>query len=246
MNQHGYIWMRRAFSLDISNSRAQMVEAQREVVSIRGHLVAYEAEGDGAFFQDIRPQQNMAREQVSSGSEVPLEIHTEQAFSDRRPDYLCLGCIRGDPAAITYLLHVDAIVQHMSAEELTLLQQPLWRVGVDLSFRLQGVRDEVRGPVPILSLDFTDGWQLCFDQDLMRGITEEAEALRHKIVQLYYAERQGICLEAGDILLIENRVMVHGRSAFRPRYDETDRWLVRCFGMMNSRFTESVVKVQDS
>jgi len=226
-----------------------MVEALRKVVThdLRGHLVAYEAEGDGAFFQDVRPTQDMAREQVSSGSEVPLEIHTEQAFSDRRPDYLCLGCVRGDPCAITYLLHVDRIVQHMSPDELSLLQQPMWRIGVDLSFRLQGVRDEVRGPVPILTVDMSGQWQLCFDQDLMRGITEEAEALRHKIVALYYAERQEVCLEAGDILLVDNRRAVHGRSAFRPRYDDTDRWLVRCFGMTAPRTTGSwVVRIEES
>src|SRR5690606_2405427 len=32
---------------------------------------------------------------------------------------------------------------------------------------------------------------------------------------------------AGDLLLIDNDVAVHGRAPFRPRYDGSDRWLKR-------------------
>jgi L-asparagine oxygenase len=32
-------------------------------------------------------------------------------------------------------------------------------------------------------------------------------------------------LVAGDLLLVDNYRMVHGRTPFRPRYDGTDRWL---------------------
>jgi hypothetical protein len=34
-------------------------------------------------------------------------------------------------------------------------------------------------------------------------------------------------ISAGDILIIDNDVTVHGRSSFTPRYDGTDRWLKR-------------------
>ncbi len=32
-------------------------------------------------------------------------------------------------------------------------------------------------------------------------------------------------LAAGDVLLVDNYRMVHGRTPFRPRFDGTDRWL---------------------
>jgi L-asparagine oxygenase len=34
-------------------------------------------------------------------------------------------------------------------------------------------------------------------------------------------------LGSGDVLLIDNRRAVHGRSAFRPAYDGSDRWIQR-------------------
>ena len=36
-------------------------------------------------------------------------------------------------------------------------------------------------------------------------------------------------LDAGDLLVIDNRRAVHGRSKFRARFDGTDRWLQRTF-----------------
>ena len=36
-------------------------------------------------------------------------------------------------------------------------------------------------------------------------------------------------LEAGDLLVVDNRRAVHGRSEFRARFDGTDRWLQRTF-----------------
>ncbi|CAM5660049.1 Taurine catabolism dioxygenase TauD OS=Streptomyces alboniger OX=132473 GN=CP975_03210 PE=3 SV=1 [Streptomyces alboniger] len=36
-------------------------------------------------------------------------------------------------------------------------------------------------------------------------------------------------LTPGDLVIIDNRVTVHGRTAFRPRYDGADRWLQRTY-----------------
>ena len=36
-----------------------------------------------------------------------------------------------------------------------------------------------------------------------------------------------VSLRAGEVLVIDNDVIVHGRVPFTPRYDGTDRWLKR-------------------
>jgi L-asparagine oxygenase len=36
-------------------------------------------------------------------------------------------------------------------------------------------------------------------------------------------------LAAGDVLLLDNARAVHGRSPFAPRFDGTDRFVVRSF-----------------
>jgi len=36
-------------------------------------------------------------------------------------------------------------------------------------------------------------------------------------------------------VIVDNRVTVHGRTAFRPRYDGADRWLQRTFAVADLR-----------
>jgi len=151
-------------------------------MSYMGEMIAYEAEGYGRLFQDVVPTQCMEKEQTSLGSNAELEIHTEQAFSDLKPDILSLACLRGDPAALTYILPVKTILENLNWEESALLRQPLWKTGVDLSFKLNGhefKQGDVRGPMPILSGDLTRP-TLVFDQDLMRGITPKTNVMVKK------------------------------------------------------------------
>lgn len=198
---------------------------------IIGEMVAYEAEGYGKLFQDMVPSSTLTQTQTSLGSDVELEIHTEQAFSDLRPDALSLACLRGDTRAKTYTLHVSQILTHLTPRELYLIRQSLWNIGVDASFKMSGhtlVERETRGPMPILSGDEEDP-TLVFDQDLMRGVSDEAEALRKKIIDIYYEHRHEHVLSPGEIVLIDNRRAVHGRSSFRPKFDGSDRFIVRSF-----------------
>jgi L-asparagine oxygenase len=197
---------------------------------LMNNIVSYEAEANGSLFQDIVPSRDMVSSQSSMGSCVELEIHTEQAFSNLRPDVISLACLRGDPEAYTHLLPVDRVIENVTPEEIETLQQPLWKIGVDLSFR-SSIDDTVRGPIPILYKEERGGWRFVFDQDLMIGTTPEATELIRKIVDIYYKHRTSICLEPGDILMVDNNRVVHGRSAFKARFDGYDRFLVRCFGM---------------
>jgi len=205
-----------------------IAKIQAILAKIMGEMVAYEAEGYGRLFQDVVPTKSMASQQTSLGSQTELEIHTEQAFSPLRPDILSLSCIRGDPAAFTHIFSVNSIIQNLTEEEVDRLWEPLWMCGVDLSFRLSGLPDEVRGPMSILNGSKKDP-VLIFDQDLMRGITPMAQELLTKIVELYYSHRQSYNLTSGDIIFIDNRRAVHGRSPFLPKFDGKDRFLVRCF-----------------
>ena len=42
-----------------------------------------------------------------------------------------------------------------------------------------------------------------------------------------WAEARALVLEPGDLLFLDNRRVIHARSAFTPRGDGTDRWLQR-------------------
>ena len=208
---------------------------QAIIIQFISEMIAYEAEGYGRLFQDVIPIKNMESKQTSVGSNTELEIHTEQAFSKLRPDILSLACIRGDINAKTYILPVNIILDKLSVYEKTLLRKPLWKIGVDLSFKLHGKQftdGDIRGPISIIN-GSEDDPILIFDQDLMFGITEEANQLIKKIVEIYYNHRFQHNLNTGELILIDNKRAVHGRSPFVPKYDGKDRFLVRCFSVFD-------------
>jgi L-asparagine oxygenase len=217
---------------------------QSILLSYLGEMISYEAEGNGYLFQDIIPVKEMSGLQTSIGSNTELEIHTEQAFSSLRPDILCLACLKTDENALTYILPISVLLSHLSTDEIELLWQPLWYIGVDLSFRINGKADEKIGPISILRSDNhaktrdNENIFLVFDQDLMTGIHEEAQQMIIKITDIYYKYRITYCLQPGDILLLDNRFVVHGRSSFSPKFDGNDRFLIRSFAVLDYEKSE--------
>lgn len=215
-----------------------LARLQAIILCFISDIIAYEAECYGNIFQDIVPNQKMEKDQTSLGSITELEIHTEQAFSKLRPDLLSLACLRGDPNAKTYILPVQSIINNLSESDVELLKQPLWKTGVDMSFKLNNhefIEGDIRGPMPILDEDYQSNgrYNLVFDQDLMFGITEESNRLIGKIVDIYYKHRISYNLKPGEIIIIDNRHAVHGRSPFFPKYDGKDRFLIRCFSVFD-------------
>jgi len=205
-----------------------------------GEMISYEAESYGRLFQDVVPVKQLEREQTSVGSNTELEIHTEQAFSKLRPDILSLSCIRGDREALTYILPVKTILDDLTEEERKMLRLPLWKTGVDLSFKLNNndfIEGDIRGPLPIISGDQDDP-KLVFDQDLMFGINDESNNLLKKIIEIYYKKRIQHNLQSGQIILIDNTRAVHGRSPFYPNYDGNDRFLIRCFAVYDYDYSD--------
>ena len=212
-----------------------LARVQCILLSAISEMIAYEAEGDGRIFQDVVPIESMEKQQTSLSSNVELEIHTEQAFSQLRPDILSLACLRGDSNAYTYVLPVHRILDNVTSFEKNILTTPLWKTGVDLSFKLHNsefIDGDVRGPLPIIYGSETDPF-LLFDQDLMTGMTPRANTLIKDICNIYYKNRVEYSLEPGDIILIDNRRAVHGRSSYKPKYDGTDRFLIRCFSTLD-------------
>jgi L-asparagine oxygenase len=213
---------------------------QAILTSYVGEMIAYEAEGYGRLFQDVVPIYSMATNQTSLGSRIELENHTEQCFSKLRPDILSLACLRGDENAFTYIMPVQTVIRNLTDEEIKYLREPNWTTGVDLSFKMNGnefIDGDIRGPFPIISGSMEDPHFL-FDQDLMKGINEESQQMVSKIIEIYKANREIHNLKPGEIVLIDNRRAVHGRSAFLPKYNGTDRFLIRCFATFDYKKSE--------
>lgn len=195
-----------------------------------GHLVSYIQEKNGDLFQNLAPVKGTEKIQASSGSQVQLQFHRETVFHPYAPEYLLLYCLRPDHdrAAETTYASISHALPLLSDAYRELLFQPLYRTGIDYSFgNLQTVKGN--GPVlPVLYGNRHDPF-LNYDEDLMTAITPEAEAALEALKDAVVSVYRGVKLNSGDLLCIDNRRTVHGRSSFVPRYDGFDRWLQRSF-----------------
>ncbi|WP_088893120.1 TauD/TfdA family dioxygenase [Leptolyngbya ohadii] len=195
-----------------------------------GHLVSYIQEKNGDLFQNLAPVKGTEKVQASSGSQVRLQFHRETVFHPYAPEYLLLYCLRPDHdrVAETTYASISHALPLLSEEHRELLFQPLYRTGIDYSF---GNLQTVKGNGPILPVLYGNRHDpfLNYDEDLMTAITSEAESALEALKDAVASVYRGVKLNSGDLLCIDNRRTVHGRSSFVPRYDGFDRWLQRAF-----------------
>ncbi|MEU1994018.1 TauD/TfdA family dioxygenase [Nocardia gamkensis] len=191
-----------------------------------GHLVGFRCESAGRLCQTIVPVFEHRRAQMSTGS-VGLECHTEQCFNSiSRPDFFTLACLRGDPTAVTYALSAQQIESGLSAKTIELLRENQFYTRVDDSFVRGGLDDRMRGPMPVLFGPREDPI-VRYDEDLMIGATIAHTAALGALRDLWQQARISVVLRPGDVLILDNSRVVHGRSPYYPQYDGGDRWLAR-------------------
>ena len=228
---------------DAVGVRLQAARAQAVLVALLGDQIGYRPELRGNIAQDIIPVRGKEREQISTGSTVDLKTHVEMAFSPYRSDWVALLCLRADHEGVagTTLSSIDRMLPLLDPRTIEILRSPRFRTKVDQSF-LEGdalVEDiwtpnicVFEGPAnrPRLRVDFAE----------TEGQDDEAEAALARLNEAAAATQVVVRLEAGDLLITDNNLALHGRTPFQPRYDGNDRWLLRTFVTRNLRASESV------
>lgn len=194
-----------------------------------GYPMGYAAESKGLLTPHIVPTPGESYRQVSTSSEVDLVFHTEGSYAHHKPRYLLLLCLRGDPEAATTLAPVAHILPRLDAHTRQVLSQPRFRIAVDETYVQPGER-RLTPPLAALTGDPADP-RIVFDADLMEGTDDEAHHAFLRLCDAAAASRLDVVLSAGQMLVIDNHRTAHGRSAFTPRFDGTDRWMQRCFVM---------------
>ena len=134
-------------------------------------------------------------------------------------------CLREDPNASTTYASLKDIVASLDEETISCLKEPLFITAIDESFRTRGEPNKSI-LLPILT-ETSDGLSICFDEFYMRGKTFQAQEALDKLLEAIKQNTKEIVLHTGDVVVLDNRRLVHGRRSFKARYDGTDRWLLR-------------------
>ena len=209
--------------------RASIKDACELIVKFGLHYgipTGYKQEQNGQLVHSIAPNPATETAQISSSSKVTLELHTETAFHPYKPSHLILMCLRGDKNALTTFCDVDHIIEELDDETVGHLTRNAYMTSVDDSFRSNGEADQ-KIRMPILSEQKDGSFNICYDRALMVGLDEDASKALDKLNKAIPKRTSSIALKSGDVLIIDNKKTIHGRLPFTPRYDGTDRWLLR-------------------
>jgi Fe(II)/alpha-ketoglutarate-dependent arginine beta-hydroxylase len=196
------------------------------LASVIGQAFGWEGQQDGRLVHDIVPIPGHEREQTGSSSTVLLSPHTEDAFHPRRADFVLLGCLRNPEGIATHAASIRRA--RISEDDYQLLSQPELPILPDKSYSAaQGHRGD---PPKVRTLWRTDE-EIFMRFDPAYSRLERADAAYRAAYRRLGAELErvtaSIRLRCGDVLVMDNDVVVHGREPFRARYDGTDRWLKR-------------------
>lgn len=207
--------------------------------SALGDPISYAQQKKGELFQTVAPTRGHERLLSSDSSESLLDFHTETAFHPFLPTYVLLYCLRPDHEsnARTFVASTRMMIQEIPLRARAALFQDVYLTGIDYSFGALSVGDGHGPTVPVLFGNPYDPF-IKFDLDLMVGTTEAAAQALGATKQAANSCKRWVILNEGDLLIIDNRRAVHGRSSFTPRYDGNDRWLQRLYVMRDLALAE--------
>lgn len=202
-----------------------------------GDPAAFRKEKSGALVQNVVPVPGREELQANSGS-VRLTFHTENAFHPHRPDFVMLLCVRPDHEQKAELRTCSSrdVLPKLSEQAREALSSPWFVTEAPPSF---GENAGSTRPHAVLTGD-PDDPDLRIDEAATRPMNEQAGEAVAELSGLFENSFAPLRLGVGELAVVDNRVTVHGRSAFRPRYDGRDRWLQRTFVLANLRASRSL------
>ncbi|MDY7579991.1 TauD/TfdA family dioxygenase [Herbaspirillum sp. RTI4] len=219
--------------------------------AVLGDIFGWRTQENGRFLRHIVPVLKESEEQLGGGSSVTLVWHNEEAFHECRGDFLSILCYRNDEQAQTILSYVGDIA--IPDEKWAILAAPRYTIRPDKShFPDQNVSAHWRlddhafariqcmyadpQPVPVLSGSREKPF-IQVDEAFMCAIEGDAEAAEafDWLLRQFDDKKNSIVMQPGDMLWIDNKRAVHGRSVYLPHYGPRQRWLRRVNVTLNLR-----------
>ncbi|MFI5780624.1 TauD/TfdA family dioxygenase [Nocardia sp. NPDC051570] len=197
-----------------------------------GDPVAYLAEKSGALVQDVVPVRGKETFSGNAGS-VLLTFHNENAFHVHEPDYVLLLCLRADHDRVAGLRTacLREVLPLLTGASREALFAPEFVTAPPPSF---GSDHAAIPPQPLLS-GSADDPDIRMATIATTALTPRAEAALAEFGRACTTVARITKLTPGDLVIVDNRVTVHGRTAFQPRYDGADRWVQRTFAIADLR-----------
>lgn len=195
------------------------------ITSMMGEPFNYSSLWGGRLVQNMIPVRGKEFEQTSQSSAGTLDWHVEDGFREDRCDYGGLLCLRGDPSAAS--MYAQARDLRLSSGLEATLRQVRFQLCPDTAHEIEG-KVQLR-KVAVLSGPRGQP-EIVYDTHHITPIDPEDTDAEAALKELHHnLDKMGMShvMETGDLLIFDNKRVVHARSPFAARYDGTDRWLMR-------------------
>jgi Fe(II)/alpha-ketoglutarate-dependent arginine beta-hydroxylase len=211
--------------------------------SLLGEPIGWKTQQHGRIVHDVMPIKGMEQEQIGTGSEMTIWWHTEDAFHPMRGDYLGMMCLRNPDSVPTTFCSLENV--QLDPKDWETLFEPHYTIKPDNSHQQENAAPEdldelqqvyrrieqmKRHPdkIAILSGDPRSPY-VRIDHYFMDRIEDNprAQEALDNFVKAVDEKIGDLLLQPGDICFIDNMKAVHGRRAFKARYDGHDRWMKR-------------------
>ena len=217
-----------------ANKTTFVTEAMLGMIAhIFGEPYSYASEKKGEIVQNIVPVPSKEHMRSNEGSLSDFLLHTENAFFDFRPDYLLLFGLRagGSLAATTVVYARDALAL-LDDVTIRTLSRPLFRISAPESFRAGHDRQVWSPPTPVILGD-RDMPESRLNFNGITALTSTAVKALDALQAACSRVMVKICLQPGEMLVIDNRKALHGRTPFAPGFGPEARWLQRAYVRSN-------------
>lgn len=218
--------------------------------SVLGDLFSWSTQQDGNMIHDVLPIKGDENEQLGTGSLQDIEWHVEDAFHEFRGDYCTFFCLRNHDNVPTTCGAPD--FGNLSKQDIDELFKVQFHIKPDNSHKevnesearrkereveecaqvaesYQRMQDWDANPekISVLFGNRNDPFIRLDPYFMSEPDTPAAKRALDNIIKVIDASIQDLALQPGEILLMDNYRMVHGRKKFVPKYDGTDRWMKR-------------------
>ncbi|KVA43518.1 TauD/TfdA family dioxygenase [Burkholderia cepacia] len=226
--------------------------------------VSYGSENDGELFVNlviipgegdfsVKSRKSMQGHTDAVSFPVRGRFDSEEVRIAPSPDFVCLSGLRNPTNAETTVMPLSQILPQLTAGQIAELKKPQFIIRAQKTFR--------EGTQRILGEEHVvDGGEFLFDVNgqlwvryshSSAGADDEGAAA--DAVAAFEAACKtcaiGIVIAPGDILLVNNRIGLHGRTSIDGEAGGESRWLLRTYGLDTAgldpqqRYEDSVHKL---
>jgi L-asparagine oxygenase len=219
--------LRSGFTKKTSISEAVLIG----IMSLTSEVFGYEEEKEGSLVHDVVPQEKSRDALSNEGWEREFGFHTENAFCEHRPTTLGLLCLKSDENAVTSVADIRDALKILSKRDQRQLRMANFQIRTPyvLDNNMPPVWTK---PVPVLSgLTSSPEVRVTLYKDGTLPLNIDAKKALSRLNFAFNQIKQDICLDSGDLLLLNGRTTVHKRTGFNPTFDGNQRWLQRSYGL---------------